>query len=50
VSGIGVGNAIGGALLERFGPSMVFGASAASVLLAAALSTLLRASPASTTA
>jgi MFS family permease len=47
VSGIGVGNAIGGALLERFGSSIVFGASAASVLLAALLSTLLRASRAS---
>ena len=41
VSGIGVGNAIGGALLERFGASRVFAAAAASVLLAAGLSTTL---------
>jgi MFS family permease len=43
VSGIGVGNAIGGALLERFGPSIVFAASAASVLVAALAATTLRA-------
>jgi MFS family permease len=45
VSGIGVGNAIGGALLERFGAPIVFGASAGSVLLGALVASTLRSSP-----
>jgi MFS family permease len=36
VSGIGAGNAVGGVLLERFNPSVVFAASALVALLAAA--------------
>ena len=35
VSGIGAGNALGGVLLERHGPALVFGASGAAALLAA---------------
>jgi predicted MFS family arabinose efflux permease len=35
ISGIGVGNALGGVLLERFDPAVVFGASACAALLAA---------------
>jgi MFS family permease len=45
VSGIGVGNAIGGALLERFGSATVFGASAATILLSACVASTLRRSP-----
>ena len=43
VGGIGAGNALGGLLLERFGASIVFGASATVALLAAACALLLTA-------
>ena len=36
VSGIGAGNALGGVLLERFDPAVVFASSAAAALLAPA--------------
>jgi MFS family permease len=44
VSGIGVGNATGGALLERFSPSVVFLASGGTILVAALVAVLLPAS------
>ena len=43
ISGIGAGNALGGVLLERFDPSVVFGASAFAALLAAACALALKA-------
>jgi MFS family permease len=42
VSGIGVGNAIGGAMLERFEPAAVFVASSGTILAATLVATLLR--------
>jgi len=44
VSGIGVGNAIGGAMLERFEPAPVFVASSGTILAATLVATLLRTS------
>jgi MFS family permease len=43
ISGIGAGNALGGLMLERFDPSVVFGASACAALLAAACAMTLKA-------
>jgi MFS family permease len=43
VSGIGVGNAVGGAMLERFEPAAVFMASSGTILVAALVTGLLRA-------
>lgn len=43
VSGIGAGNALGGLLLERFNPAVVFASSAAVALLAAGCALMLRA-------
>ena len=45
VSGIGAGNALGGVVIERFGPAGSFAASATAAALAAACSLALRASP-----
>lgn len=42
VSGIGAGNALGGLLLERYDPGIVFGASGAAALLAAGCALTLR--------
>jgi predicted MFS family arabinose efflux permease len=44
VSGIGAGNALGGVLLERFNPAVVFATSAAAALLATACALALRTS------
>jgi MFS family permease len=45
VSGIGVGNAMGGVMLERFDPQAVFAASASAALLAAVCAWTLRTPP-----
>jgi MFS family permease len=42
ISGIGAGNAVGGVLLERFAPAVVFASSAAAALLATACAFALR--------
>ncbi|MEO9136101.1 MAG: hypothetical protein ABI316_05810, partial [Casimicrobiaceae bacterium] len=47
VSGIGVGNVLGGVLLERFNPAAAFACSAAAAALAAGCAFALRASSAS---
>jgi len=44
ISGIGAGNALGGVLLERFDPAVVFGASACAALLAATCALTLKVS------
>jgi predicted MFS family arabinose efflux permease len=44
ISGIGAGNALGGVLLERFDPAVVFGASACAALLAATCALMLKVS------
>jgi predicted MFS family arabinose efflux permease len=45
VSGIGAGNALGGVIIERFGPAGAFAASATAAALAAACALALRTSP-----
>jgi MFS family permease len=45
VSGIGAGNALGGVLLERYDPGVVFGASGAAALLSAACAFALARAP-----